>query len=255
MFAALLVCGGLVVLGLGMIFARDFFWGLTEFGDQTRGVESERTDVWDTTQVISGVILIGIGIVGCLFIFGENQEHQELADNATATFTSRVAQVQQYGTPLATLQTVEGKTLHRLSGETLGLESSGVFYGRCENGSFYAYIFDPQFSYKAIGYVPDSTLYNCHPDGVNVSQVTDLGDGWYEFWSSSNPDRIMTDVARMHALKTPENVLKMFDKSTPTPSFTPQPTLSPTPSMPRTTPEVRVAVATAALTPESTSAP
>src|SRR5687768_3847474 len=50
-----------ILIGLAMIFARDFMWGLTERSNQMAGRTSERTEMWDTGQIISGVILALLG--------------------------------------------------------------------------------------------------------------------------------------------------------------------------------------------------
>ena len=61
---------GIVFIGLGIAsFAkRDWWWGLTEWSNGLRGVESSRTDRWDYVSSIQGVFLIIVGIVLILFV-------------------------------------------------------------------------------------------------------------------------------------------------------------------------------------------
>jgi hypothetical protein len=53
----------LLVLGLLNIFAKDIMWGITEWGNQTRGIESDRTETWDTMSTIQGVVAIIISLI------------------------------------------------------------------------------------------------------------------------------------------------------------------------------------------------
>ncbi len=221
MLGALCVSVGIIGLGLLMIFGRDFTWGLTEFSNQTRGVESERTEVWDSSQIIYGIVAIIAGVVLSLMILGQDQKRKQEINDSTATSVSRLAQVQQYGTPIATLQNVKADVSEQIAPGRLGIEASGVTYGRCSGGKFYAYIFDKLYHSKAVAYVPDSSPGYCHPDWIDVSQVTSLGNGWYELWTSDN-SFLRTTVARTIATIAP-------DAFTPTPVSAARPTPEPTP--------------------------
>ena len=53
----------LVVLGLMSIFAKDIVWEFTEWSNRAKGLVSERTDWWDTTTTIGGIIAILAGVV------------------------------------------------------------------------------------------------------------------------------------------------------------------------------------------------
>lgn len=58
-----LLLGGLLSLiwGSSLIFARDFWWKMTKFGNQMEGEASERLDVWEGKTILAGVVLMGIG--------------------------------------------------------------------------------------------------------------------------------------------------------------------------------------------------
>jgi hypothetical protein len=47
-----------IVVGILNIFAKDFVWELTAFGNRLDGKASERTDTWEI-----GTTLMGIGLV------------------------------------------------------------------------------------------------------------------------------------------------------------------------------------------------
>jgi hypothetical protein len=50
------------LVGLGVLVFPDFAWWFTERTNTMKGQVSERTSAWDTGRVISGVMLIGVGI-------------------------------------------------------------------------------------------------------------------------------------------------------------------------------------------------
>jgi UPF0716 family protein affecting phage T7 exclusion len=68
-----LICIAVVVLGLLAIFAKDFMWGLTQFSNEMKGVASDRTDTWDTTTTIAGIVLVLAGVI--TFIIGLTSAH------------------------------------------------------------------------------------------------------------------------------------------------------------------------------------
>lgn len=169
-----------------------------------------------------GALCVSVGFIGLglLMIFGRDQENKQKISDGTATIVARLAQVEQYGTPLATLQNVEAGTMRRISASALGLDSKGIIYGHHEDDSFYAYIYDPEYNHSVLGYFSKSSPYSCRLDGVAVSGVSKIGTGWYAFFSLDSADTIMTSVAHTTELKTPENILKTFAPS-PIPTATP----------------------------------
>ncbi len=52
-----------IILGLLCIFARDFMWEMAQFGNQWKGVKSERTELWDARSVIGGIAAVILGAV------------------------------------------------------------------------------------------------------------------------------------------------------------------------------------------------
>lgn len=52
----------LIVIGLLSIFAKDFMWELAQFSNQMKGQASERTEWWDLSTTIGGVIALLLGI-------------------------------------------------------------------------------------------------------------------------------------------------------------------------------------------------
>ncbi len=59
----------LVVLGLLSVFAKDLVWTFTEWSNQAKGLVSERTDWWDTTTTIGGIIAILVGVAAMFINF------------------------------------------------------------------------------------------------------------------------------------------------------------------------------------------
>ena len=49
--------------GIVLIFFKDTAWTMTEWGNDSAGRESKRTDSWETSSTIGGVIFIIFGIV------------------------------------------------------------------------------------------------------------------------------------------------------------------------------------------------
>ena len=62
---------GLILVGLGLmsVFAKDIVWEFTEWSNQARGLVSERTDWWDTSTTIGGIIAILVGIAAMAVAF------------------------------------------------------------------------------------------------------------------------------------------------------------------------------------------
>jgi hypothetical protein len=59
----ILACVAGIVIGLLLIFAKDFVWQLTQFRNETQGVASDRTDTWDTTTTIGGIALALLSVI------------------------------------------------------------------------------------------------------------------------------------------------------------------------------------------------
>jgi uncharacterized membrane protein len=52
----------LIILGCSLIFAREMWWAVQEVSNQIQGRASERTDLWDLSQIVVGAIVIVLGI-------------------------------------------------------------------------------------------------------------------------------------------------------------------------------------------------
>ena len=58
-----------IVLGLLNLFAKNLMWSLTEWGNELRGVQSERTDWWDTRMSIQGIVALLLGALALYATF------------------------------------------------------------------------------------------------------------------------------------------------------------------------------------------
>ena len=58
-----------IVLGLLSLFARNLMWSLTEWNNELRGVQSERTDWWDTRMTIQGIVALLLGALALYATF------------------------------------------------------------------------------------------------------------------------------------------------------------------------------------------
>ena len=58
-----------IVLGLLNLFAKNLMWSLTEWGNELRGVQSERTDWWDTRMTIQGIVALLLGALALYATF------------------------------------------------------------------------------------------------------------------------------------------------------------------------------------------
>jgi len=88
-----------ILLGLAMIFARDFMWEFTVLSNQRAGRTSERTEMWDTGQIISGVILALLGAGFLCWQVSENSAEAAEESNATATATTSLARLEDAFAP------------------------------------------------------------------------------------------------------------------------------------------------------------
>lgn len=210
------LCLSLFFLGFGLLslFARDLMWDLTEWGNSWRGVTSERTENWESGQIISGVVMILIG--GGLLCWGASAistRNQQAAEDeardlgSTATANSELADLQQvFGSVLSRLQADDSPGVHRASRQEVGVQTGGVFYGRCASGDFYAFILN--YPYTTVDYLETSYAYvpasdqspkTCRPDGLTLGFLYDpgaLGSGWYRVSVYSEPREIITPTPR-----------------------------------------------------------
>jgi hypothetical protein len=178
-----------ILLGLAMIFARDFMWGLTEFSNQMAGRTSERTELWDTRQMISGaiIILVGAGVI-CWQISESSAEAAEESD-ATATAATRLAQLQDAFAPyIDQWEQNERQNAYRVSPRDLHVLARSIFYGRCSSNDFYIYVLGFNGQYNHYAYVPESDPRYCEPGGMSVGSPVRIGNGWYSISVFGTPE-------------------------------------------------------------------
>lgn len=134
---------GILSIGLGilMLVARDFFWALTEMSNSFAGRTSERTELWEAGQMISGVILIliGAGVICAGAAEAREQEERRVAPTQTAeavmalgaTLDSTFAEfIPQWERSIESgVQTVRPASI--------GIYADTITYGRCDDGQFF----------------------------------------------------------------------------------------------------------------------
>lgn len=59
----------LLILGALSLFAKDIMWGITQWGNSLKGLESKRTPNWDTMTTIGGVAAIILGLISLYAFF------------------------------------------------------------------------------------------------------------------------------------------------------------------------------------------
>ena len=57
-----------VVIGLVGIFAKDWTWRWQEYKNRMGGIQSQRTDTWDTSTTIGGIIFVAIGVISFIIL-------------------------------------------------------------------------------------------------------------------------------------------------------------------------------------------
>lgn len=183
------ICGAVILVGLGLlsIFARDLLWELTHWSNSIKGIASERTETWDTWSVISGVILVIIGVGLAIGMFSMQAQDQREDEQATATVNSRLANLEATYAPIvATLRPGAEFDPQEVRGGRFGLPSSQrLTFGLCQNEDFYLYILSGSSTYRGNAFVHDASPQYCGPEGWSIYSVDRLGgsaaDGtWYE---------------------------------------------------------------------------
>ncbi|MBZ0283731.1 MAG: hypothetical protein K8L97_23545 [Anaerolineae bacterium] len=220
----MVLCVSALCIGFGLltIFARDFMWELTAWGNSWKGLRSERTEGWEASQAISGIILILIGVgFGCWGFSQTSMQAQREAQNqaeetqVAATASANIDRLKTtFGALISEWQSDDSPGIKRV--RVPGISAKAIYYGRCDGGYFYVIIreLDNQ-TYNDYAYVPDSSPQYCKPDGLLLNFMNDplsMDDGWWDI-----------DI---------NSFTEDSDIITPTPSRTPQPT----PTVPTATP-------------------
>jgi hypothetical protein len=191
-----------ILIGLAMIFARDFMWEFTVVSNQRAGRTSERTELWDTGQIISGAILmlLGAGFI-CWQVSENSAEAAELA-NATATAATRLALLEAAFEPyLQAWQQTERQNAYRVSPGDLRIGAGSIYYGRCEGNDFYVYVLRFPGQSDNYAYIPDNEPDDCAPQGLRILSSSPIGEDWYRVTVTGNPE---STRAPRPAIPTPE---------------------------------------------------
>jgi hypothetical protein len=194
-----LVCIVMFALGVGLlqIFARDLMWELTQWSNQIAGRASERTDTWDTWQIISGVLLILFGLGFAAWALSMNAQANaqniqltafyETIEANQATLTSTLDT--EFAEVIPALQRQAKLQSQRVRATELGLDfprATELEYGFCDSDeTFYVYILNYRGQGEDYAYLPRSDPSYCRPPNwyfVDVWQLgtSTLGGTWYE---------------------------------------------------------------------------
>jgi hypothetical protein len=134
---------GIVAIGFGvlMLVARDFFWTLTEMSNSFAGRQSERTELWEAGQMISGLVLIviGAGVICAGAAEDRAREARRVAPTQTAVAMEAFS---------GTLDSVFADFIPRWEGSatphlqtvrpgSIGVQADELTYGRCADGRFF----------------------------------------------------------------------------------------------------------------------
>jgi len=137
---------GILSIGFGilMLVARDFFWALTEMGNSFAGRTSERTELWEAGQMISGVVFILIGAVGICAGVSEAQEEEALRVAPTETAVAMVALASTLDSTFAEFMPQWESSIESgvqtVRPASIGVRADALTYGRCDDGEFFVAI-------------------------------------------------------------------------------------------------------------------
>jgi hypothetical protein len=219
MGAVILVVVFLVGMGLLSLLAPDLMWSWTQWNNELKGLQSERTDTWEMGRTFSGLIMIGVGLFFGLWGCGEASSRENASIERTALFEDRAATQRAEAIVLdgafsgAVDQLLELATeeMQTVRAYKLGVETetyTTIDYGRCDDsGDFYMYIFNYQGDWQTYAYGIGDELCK-HPDRLYMS-ANELGGGerggvWYTLAGFRKPmptDEAVTPIA---ATPTPE---------------------------------------------------
>lgn len=235
---------GILLVGLGILFlvARDFFWALTEMGNSFNGRTSERTELWEAGQVISGVVTIILGAV--VICVGISENNQREADRVAPTQTAEAQQaltttLQAELEPFITDWREDAtRTVMRVNPSRIDVYADDLYYGLCEDGRFFVAVhgLNGRFSEDYV-YLDEGRPSTCQTDTLRMTEDGPSSAGWQPvFLFEQRPFAIPTTLqsAVEFLTRTPEPPTATPVPATPTqrPSRTPVP--SPMPEATRT---------------------
>lgn len=137
-------CLGIFLLGFGIfsLFNRDMAWELNAWSLRSKGMVAERSDEWETWNIIGATFMIFVG-AGILFFGLANSfksANKALADKESLE-VSRAINVKMQ-TIVPTMEAYvdsNGDGPHFMSpaqAETIGLDREQVIYGQCQDTAF-----------------------------------------------------------------------------------------------------------------------
>lgn len=186
--------------GIALIVFRDFFWQLTRLGNQFEGQKSERTELWDTGQILSGLVLIGIGAFVICAGVGEAQTEARETAEATGTAATALAELDSaFGPHIPEWQRDGGAETIMVNPQQANIRADRILYGRCSDNGFYLLVigFNNQ-RYNDYAYLTDTTREpsDCAPQGARFFwESSSLGGGWYDVSLSGSLDSFGTPTA------------------------------------------------------------
>lgn len=204
------ICVVLLVIGFGLlqIFARDLMWELTHWNNQVAGRASERTDTWDSWQVVSGVICIFVGVVlGCWVWSASSQRSAENTQRTQTAVAREATQVgiaqtldEQFRSVINQVSEAATTDIAQAAASEMGVSLAGVtlYYGRCETrDSFYLIVAD----YQNRDYAYTSSGELCSIPYVYVGRQQELGASamggeWTEVFSFRDSRNLIPDILR-----------------------------------------------------------
>jgi hypothetical protein len=159
----------LIIAGLLSFFAQDFMWGITEWSNSAKGLNSERTYEWETSRIISGSIalLAGLGLLFFTLTPAPQSRKQTFATEIPLepTTAAIVARLNNEISPhiFELFETKpEGGREQRISGSMIGVSLGSIRYGWCADTYFYAFINDfPSGSYQNYLYLANTVGASC----------------------------------------------------------------------------------------------
>jgi hypothetical protein len=218
-----LICLVIVFIGIGLlqVFARDLMWEFTHWSNQAAGRASERTETWESMQVISGVLLILFGAgFGC-WGFSMNAERNQQNVQLTAIYSTIEANDRglaatldsEFGEIIPTLQNQASTETQRVRSRELGLDvglATELEYGFCDSDeTFYLYVLNYRGREEEYAFLPTRTTPSyCQPPDWIFHDVEEIGQSafggtWYSIDFPLGIGRPETSTPKPAATRTP----------------------------------------------------
>jgi hypothetical protein len=200
---------GIIAVGFGilMLVARDFFWTLTEMSNSMAGRQSERTELWEMGQVISGLIMIGIGAFVICTGSAEDaeREQQRVAPTQTAVAVAATASwfSAEYGDLVREWEEAATEEVVRVQPASVGIDASDIYYGRCDNGAFFIAIYEiDRRAANSYLYLPESEPNRCQTRSIRFNSSGGARPWWKVSMFVNEQPRFPSLQATLDAIKT-----------------------------------------------------